>query len=179
MPSRGSGRSGRADRLAVSVLSWSQHRGPVTAPVTQRNDRSVTVVERIVERIRDSELSLRHGDGREGHIERLPSGSFRVHVYAGTDPVTGKERRLKRTVATQERAARELARLLEAANGGRTPEDSATVGLVLDRYLEVADLGVSTRLTHESYIRRIIRPVLGDLRLRNLDQTPWMSCTRI
>jgi hypothetical protein len=21
-----------------------------------------------------------------GHIERLPSGSFRVHVYAGTDP---------------------------------------------------------------------------------------------
>jgi hypothetical protein len=148
MPSRGSGRSGRADRLAVSVLSWSQHRGPVTAPVTQRNDRSVTVVERI----RDSELSFRHGDGREGHIERLPSGSFRVHVYAGTDPVTGKERRLKRTVATQERAARELARLLEAANAGRTPEDSATVGLVLDRYLEVADLGVSTRLTHESYI---------------------------
>ena len=22
-----------------------------------------------------------------GHIEQLPSGSFRVHVYAGTDPV--------------------------------------------------------------------------------------------
>jgi len=48
---------------------------------------------------------------RKGHIERLPSGSFRVHVYAGTDPVTGKERRLKRTVATEERTARELARL--------------------------------------------------------------------
>ena len=30
-----------------------------------------------------------------GHIEQLPSGSFRVHVYAGTDPVTGKPRRLK------------------------------------------------------------------------------------
>jgi len=104
----------------------------------------------------------------KGHIERLPSGSFRVHVYAGTDPVTGKERRLKRTVATEERAARELARLLRAAEAGRVPEDSATVGLVLDRYLEVADLGVSTRLTHESYIRRIIRPVLGDIRLRNL-----------
>ena len=24
-----------------------------------------------------------------GHIERLPSGSYRVHVYGGTDPVTG------------------------------------------------------------------------------------------
>jgi integrase len=32
-----------------------------------------------------------------GHIEKLPSGSFRVHVYAGTDPVTGKPRRLKQT----------------------------------------------------------------------------------
>ena len=104
----------------------------------------------------------------KGHIERLPSGSYRVRVYAGTDPVTGKERRLKRTVATEERAAQELARLLRAAEAGRAPEDSATVGLVLDRYLEVADLGISTRLTHESYIRRIIRPVLGEVRLRNL-----------
>jgi hypothetical protein len=59
-------------------------------------------VERTVERIRDSGSSFRHGNGREGHIERLPSGSFRVHVYAGTDPVTEKERRLKRTVATEE-----------------------------------------------------------------------------
>ena len=25
-----------------------------------------------------------------GHIEQLPSGSFRVHVYAGTGPVTGR-----------------------------------------------------------------------------------------
>ncbi len=104
----------------------------------------------------------------KGHIERLPSGSFRVHVYVGTDPVTGKPRRLKRTVRTEARAAQELAQLLKAAEAGRTPDDSATLGLALDRYLEVADLGISTRLTHESYIRRIIRPVLGDVRLRKL-----------
>jgi integrase len=104
----------------------------------------------------------------KGHIERLPSGSYRVHVYAGTDPVTGKPRRLKCTVKTEAKAVQELARLLRAAEAGRAPDDSATLGLVLDRYLEVADLGVSTRLTHESYIRRIIRPVLGDVRLRNL-----------
>ena len=29
-----------------------------------------------------------------GHIEQLSSGSFRVHVYAGADPVTGRPRRL-------------------------------------------------------------------------------------
>jgi integrase len=103
-----------------------------------------------------------------GHIERLPSGSFRVHVYAGTDPVTGKPRRLKRTVKTEARAVQELARLLETVDAGRSPDDSATLGLALDRYLEVADLGISTRLTHESYIRRIIRPVLGDVRIRKL-----------
>ena len=39
-----------------------------------------------------------------GHIEQLPSGSFRVHVYAGTDPVTGKPRRLKQTAAYREAA---------------------------------------------------------------------------
>jgi hypothetical protein len=32
---------------------------------------------------------------RRGHIERLPSGSYRVHVYAGIDPVTRKPRQLK------------------------------------------------------------------------------------
>jgi integrase len=103
-----------------------------------------------------------------GHLESLPSGSFRVRVYLGTDPVTGKERRLKRTVKTEAKAAQELANLLAAADAGRSPEDSATLGLALDRYLEVADLGVSTRATHESYIRRIIRPVLGDVKLRRL-----------
>jgi integrase len=40
-----------------------------------------------------------------GHIEQLPSGSFRVHVYAGTDPVTGKPRRLKQTCPDEASAA--------------------------------------------------------------------------
>jgi integrase len=33
----------------------------------------------------------------KGHIQQLPSGSFRVKVCAGTDPVTGKERLLRQT----------------------------------------------------------------------------------
>ena len=33
----------------------------------------------------------------KGHIQQLPSGSFRVKVYAGTNPVTGKERLLRQT----------------------------------------------------------------------------------
>jgi integrase len=78
----------------------------------------------------------------KGHIELLPSGSYRVRVYAGTDPVTGRERRLSRTVRTEARAAQELATLLRSAEAGRAPDDSGTLGLALDRYLEVSDLGV-------------------------------------
>lgn len=104
----------------------------------------------------------------KGHIERLPSGSYRVHVSAGRDPVTGKPRRLKRTVRTETQAAEELAKLLRAAEADRIPDDSATVGLLLGRYLDVADIEASTREAHEGYIRRTIRPVLGDVRIRKL-----------
>ena len=64
-----------------------------------------------------------------GHIEKLPSGSFRVHAYAGTE---------------------------------------ATLGQALGKYLEVADLEVSTREAHEGYIRRTIGPVLGEVKIRKL-----------
>jgi hypothetical protein len=32
-----------------------------------------------------------------GYIQQLPSGSFRVSVYAGTDPLTGRQIRLRKT----------------------------------------------------------------------------------
>ena len=69
---------------------------------------------------------------------------------------------------TIQELARALDAILNAAEAGRTPDDSATMSLVLDRYLEVTDLAVSTRMTHESYIRRVIRPVLGDVRIRKI-----------
>jgi integrase len=105
---------------------------------------------------------------KNGHIELLPSGSYRVRVYFGTDPVTGKERRVKRTVRTEAKAAEELANLLRAAEAENAPDDAATLGLALERYLEVTDLSVSTRATNETYIRRVIGPVLGHVKLRKI-----------
>jgi len=85
-----------------------------------------------------------------GHIEKLPSGSYRVHVYAGTDPVTGKPRRLKQTCPDEASAAAALGQLLLGqADGDRFPDRQATLGQALDKYLEVADLEVSTREAHE------------------------------
>ena len=101
-----------------------------------------------------------------GHIEQLPSGSFRVSVYAGTDPVTGKPRRLKQTCPDEASAAAALGKLLAQADGDRFPDREATLGQALIKYLEVADLEVSTREAHEGYVRRTIGPVLGEVILR-------------
>ena len=49
----------------------------------------------------------------KGYIEQLPSGSFRVTVYVGTDPLTGRAIRLKATAKTEQQARIELGRLLK------------------------------------------------------------------
>ena len=103
-----------------------------------------------------------------GHSEQLPSGSSRVHVYAGTDPVTGKPRRIRETCPDDAAAATTLGRLLAEVDQERFPDRGATLGHALDKYIEVADLEVSTREAHEGYIRRTIKPVLGQVKIRKL-----------
>jgi len=61
-----------------------------------------------------------------------------------------------------------LGRLLAEADGGRFPDRHATAGQVLGKYLEVADLEVSTREAHEGYIRGTVGPVLGEVKIRQL-----------
>ena len=100
--------------------------------------------------------------------EQLPSGSFRVKVYAGTDPVTGKARLLRQTCPDEASAAAALGKLLAQADGDHFPNREATLGQALAKYLEVADLEVSTREAHEGYIRRTIGPVLGEVKIRKL-----------
>lgn len=103
-----------------------------------------------------------------GHLEQLPSGSFRVHVYAGVDPLTGRELRHRQTVKTEEQARIVLGRLLERASAGQMPETGITVAELLARYMEVAEFDVSTRETYSGYIRRTILPALGSMELRKL-----------
>jgi hypothetical protein len=59
---------------------------------------------------------------RSGYIQQLPSGAFRVSVYAGTDPLTGRQIRLRRTCKTERAAQIELGKLLEPAADGRRPD---------------------------------------------------------
>src|SRR5215470_17557817 len=104
----------------------------------------------------------------KGYIEQLPSGSFRVSVYAGTDPLTRRAIRLKATAKTEQQAHIELGRLLKEASEGRTPESNATVAKLLDEYAAIAEWDVSTRQTNEGFIRRTIKPALGPMKVRKV-----------
>src|ERR1700722_18664939 len=108
------------------------------------------------------------GKRSPGHIEQLPSGSWRVKVYGGTDPLTGREIRLRKTCKTERAAQIELGKLLEQAAAGRQPETNATVAELMDHYAEVADWDLSTRKANEAYIRRVIKPALGHLQVRRI-----------
>jgi hypothetical protein len=110
-----------------------------------------------------------------GHLEQLPSGGFRVDVYAGTDPLTGRRLRYRRTVKTEQQARIVLGKLLEQAAEGRPPETGVTVAKLLRQYMTVAELDRSTRQTYEGYIRRTILPALGLIKLR---RGPCTWCRR-
>jgi integrase len=110
---------------------------------------------------------------RRGEIETLPSGSLRVRVYAGIDPVSKKKLYLVETVPAGPKAAKEAekarTRLLSQVDEKRNPRTSATINQLMDRYLELLDVELTTRNTYEGYIRNHIRPLLGDLALSRLD----------
>lgn len=106
--------------------------------------------------------------GPSGHLEQLPSGRFRVDVYAGTDPLTGRRLRYRQTVKTEQQAQIVLGKLLEQAGAGAPPDSGVTVAELLARYMEVAELEPSTRETYDGYIRRTILPALGSMPLRKL-----------
>jgi integrase len=106
--------------------------------------------------------------GASGHLEQLPSGGFRVDVYAGTDPLTGRRLRYRRTVKTEQQARIVLGKLLEQAAEGRQPETGVTVAELLRHYMAVAELDRSTRHSYEGYIRRTILPALGPMELRKV-----------
>ena len=115
-----------------------------------------------------SGLSCRHGqDQQRPH----PAAAQRLLPGPGlrrNRPGHRQGTPLRQTCPDEAAAAAALGRLLAEADGGRFPDRQATLGQALDKYLEVADLEVSTREAHEGYIRRTIGPVLGEVKIRKL-----------
>lgn len=103
-----------------------------------------------------------------GHIERLKSGTYRVVVYAGKDPITGRKSYIKETHPTEAAAHGALERLQSQVGTERTPERGTTLSYLLDRWMEVVDHELTTAETSAGYIRRTLKPALGDMPLRKL-----------
>ncbi|WP_051797467.1 tyrosine-type recombinase/integrase [Catenuloplanes japonicus] len=107
-----------------------------------------------------------------GRIETLPSGSLRVKVYAGIDPITKRRYDLTETIPPGPRADREaqkaLTKLLGQLDEQRNPKTRATVNQLIDRYLEVLRVEGTTRPTYEGYIKNHIRPLLGTVPVARL-----------
>lgn len=108
-----------------------------------------------------------------GEIEALPSGSLRVKVYAGIDPLSGRRNYLTETVPAGPKAAAEAeqvwTRLLNQVDEQRNPRTKATVNQLMNRYLELLDVDATTRTSYEGYIRNHVRPLLGTLSVGKLD----------
>lgn len=110
---------------------------------------------------------------KRGEIERLPSGSLRVRVYAGVDALSGKRNYLIETVPAGPKAGAEAekvrTRLVNQVDEQRNPRTKATVNQLMDRYLELLDVEETTLERYEQTIRIHIRPLLGYLPVAKLN----------
>lgn len=108
-----------------------------------------------------------------GGIDQLPSGAYRVRVYAGIDPVTGRRHDLTDTVPAgpnAEKLAEQLrVKFLNQVYERRHPRTNATVNQMLDRYFTEADLEYNTLDGYLGYAKKHIRPLLGNQKVGSLD----------
>ena len=104
-----------------------------------------------------------------GHIRELPSGSFQVIVYAGTDPLTKRPRYIRETLKTYGAAEVALTRLQGQVDQNRHPKTDITLGQAISRWLDIARLEDTTRDRYEDLVRMYVGPVLGDLAAGKLD----------
>jgi hypothetical protein len=101
----------------------------------------------------------------KGRIETLPSGSLRVTLYAGTDPITKNRMYLRETVPAGPNAEAEAKRILAGfvheVYERRHPRTDATVRQLIERHLTDAKLGIKTRINYRSQTERHIIPCIG------------------
>jgi integrase len=110
---------------------------------------------------------------QRGEIESLPSGSLRVRVYAGIDPISRKRHYLTEVIPPGKDAARQAekvrTRFLAEVDDRRNPRTKATVAQLMERYLGVLEIEDTTRAGYERLTRLHIGPLLGHLPIGRID----------
>jgi integrase len=110
---------------------------------------------------------------RTGSV-RQRGNSLQVRLFSGVDPVTGRDIYLTATVKGTDKAAQraaddKLAEFRTRVVKQRSAQSSVSLGYALDEFMRNAELDDSTRHTYEGYIRRTIRPKLGEEPAKKID----------
>jgi len=98
-------------------------------------------------------------------------------VYAGVDPLTGRELRLVESAADEATAKQILNRLLAKVEGQEHARTRATLGTALDSWLRVHEVEENTRQEYEAYTRKHIKPALGDVPSARSRPRCWRTST--
>jgi integrase len=115
-----------------------------------------------------------------GSLTQRGPTTFRLRVFAGRDPVTNRQHWVSETFhGTKREAQRHLSRLITEVADGRSEGTDATLGALLDKWLELLKQRDHAPSTLREYCRLIdkeIRPTLGHISLSklsamHLDQT--------
>ncbi|MBE1467587.1 GntR family transcriptional regulator [Kibdelosporangium phytohabitans] len=113
------------------------------------------------------------GKRERGSIDRLPSGSLRVRVYTGTDPITHREHYITETIKSgpkawdlAEQKRTEILRQLDLKQHART---NATVSQLMDEYLAQHDVERTTKHRYLGDTRNHIKPLLGIRKVGDVD----------
>jgi len=98
-------------------------------------------------------------------------------VYAGQDPITKRPHYLTETVPAgtpniDKVAEKVLTRLLSQVDERRASRTNATVGQLIDAYLEVVDIDRTTMRGWRGKVKNHIRPQLGTTPLGRRTPTP-------
>ena len=108
-----------------------------------------------------------------GVIQELPSGSLRVRVFAGEDPVTRKRHYVSELVPPGPKARRQaervLTKLLAEVQERRSPRSGATISHLMERHLEMLDVVPTTMSGYRGYVRLHIEPLIGRIKVDTLD----------
>lgn len=107
------------------------------------------------------------GPGRRTGSIRQRGNSLQVRLFSGVDPVTGKDIYLTATIKGTDMAARKRAddKLSEFRTQVRKQRSATTAvpfSHAVDEWMRTSEVVDSTRDGYLNYIRRYIKPVLGD-----------------
>ena len=99
------------------------------------------------------------GDRRRRGSVRVRGNALQVRVYAGQDPLTGRDRYLTESVkgvdaAARKRAEKVMTRLQAEVDKQRTPETAIPLRQVLAEWLRTTEIEATARRTYVGYIER-------------------------